>query len=288
MKKLVVVMVTVFAVCAANANVIFNDTFEGGTNTGWYTQINAPVVSTSGNGGSGSASFLYATSAGGYQQFLKYFNGQQVNVGDTITLNWEAKVSAFAAGFSPNILRFGLYNSGGSQISSNVAYSDPALANYKGYSIFATTTRANSSAGDEAYLQVMDRVNANNTLISTSAYALLDTIDDQGNCVEIMGTNAWTATQTLSMTRTADGWEITTVLGGIASNTSYSSITQSYSVVDANPTTSFDAVGIWYSTIGVTTNNFGIDNIELSYTAVPEPMTMVLLASGLLFLRRRK
>ena len=257
--------------------VVFNDTFETGGTSGWFTQTEAPVINTAvGAGGSSRSLQAALRTPGTDQQFLKYFDSQALGVGDSITMQWQMR-STYAAG--GNLLRFGLYNSGGSQIASNVAFSDAALADYTGYSGFINNTR--SSTGAE-YLSIVKRDVSNPTLIAGAAHTSLGVDVTPGHMV--LGNSVFSPTQTFTLTRTASGWDWASELGGLEGHATYTPTSASGSFSDAAAVTTFDTIGIWYTPA----SDIYLDNV--SVTVVPEPATLGLLACAggcMLAMRRR-
>ena len=261
----VVVVAAVMVVPGFGAE-IFNDTFEGGgaTVSGWFSGGPAPVVSTT-VGADGSSQSLKAElrTAGADQQFLKYFDAQSLAVGDSITLQWQVR-SGYSAGANVNLVRVGFYNSGGSQITTDVAYSNAVLANYTGYSAFVNDVRSTN-----ANLTVMERNVGNITLITGAAH--ISTGSGVTPSHTTLGNNVFSPLQTFTMTRTANGWDWAAEMGGLENNlATYPVTATSGSFSDATAVTNFDAVGIWYNTATAVY----LDNISVS-RSVLVPATIV-------------
>ncbi len=250
MKKMVWMGLVMAAVGVAQAGVIFHDDFT--TDDGSWLGDGDLTVS----GGAASSS------ADGDQSFLKYFTPQTLAVGDSIELTWEAKVTSWGA--TQNLGRLGLINSKGTKITGDTAYEDAALSNDTGYGFFVNDLRDNSSPW--ASYVFAKRTVANKVLVATSSFGMiLATVSDT---YSTMGTGTWTPTQTIRMTRTATGWDLYTVMGGVEGKETFPAMTQTAtSIVDASPETTFDGVFFWFNSGAPSGDVSSIRNVTLTVTS---------------------
>ncbi|GAT32639.1 PEP-CTERM protein-sorting domain-containing protein [Terrimicrobium sacchariphilum] len=190
-----------------------------------------------------------------------------INVGDSISmsLSFSGPINATNEAF-----RVGFYDSGNSQLTSNVTASNGSavMKDYTGYSasLGANTTPSASNTFKE-------RSTSNNNLFSSSSYNSFSSPTLAGS---VGSTGSRNLTYTLELVAT-----------GVKMTIDYG--TYSYSYIDTvTPYTNFDTFAIYSEKSTSTTTSPTLTFTNLTISSVPEPSTFVLCALGLgLLLRRR-
>lgn len=254
---------------ASQAGVVYrlNDTvLAGGTGANTFMVQNSQVGSGLSYVGGGSPSLTYTEGAATqFTYFLGYFSAKTLtNLNDSITLSYTltAPAGAFRTQTDSAAFRFGLLNSGGSQISANIATSGTAtFNNYTGYGAFYDPNAATGPSNDG----FKQRTASNSTLMSVSGFTA---ISGAPNTVWTGSTTSITGSYTL--TRVATGLQITSVING------------------GTPQTVTDTSGINYTfdtfsfgTVSGTANNPALVFSDLTISVVPEPSAVALAALGL-------
>lgn len=257
-------LAALLAVSSAPAATLYS---LGGTvldgSPGENTYIARGNTGTSGlsyNGGAPSLTWTGGTVANPTSYVVGYFSSfNLVNLGDSITLSYSiaaGSASAFSTG--DQSFRVGLFNSGGSLISANIAGTgDAALNSYGGYD--ATYRPNGTSTGSDRFYQ---RTVASNNLMTSAAFTAAGT----GITLDSPGTGSFTGSLKLELVAT--GLQITSVINGGPAQ----------SVIDTTGiVTGFDAFS-FQSTVGVANPTFTFSDLTVS--AVPEPSTYALLLCG--------
>ena len=238
---------------ASSAQVLVADDFDDQSPGAWFTHITPPVIVADPDddndgvpaGTDHAVQTTYQTASAG-ASWLRYFTpaGKPARLypGDRLTVEWQAKQSAFHP-TAINRLRFGLVDSKGERISQNEAFDSPVFTGYAGYKWDINNTRDDTFPYNHG---VLTRRGANSgTRISSSTGVieipgLFDTI--------AMAPNEWTPVQRLSLRRENDGWWIETTLGGsISSSSTLPALTTSQQSEDPDAWTSFDGFYLQYS-----------------------------------------
>jgi hypothetical protein len=192
------------------------------------------------------------------------------NLGDTITLSFELTPSS-ASAFNNNsgTFRVGLFNSNGTQLSSNVSGNgDTALNNDTGY---VATYNPRASGTGNVFRQ---RSSGNDNLWDSGRYTTVSGSPDLNS----PGTGTISGTFTLTLVET--GVEITSIINGGAPQ----------SVIDTSGlVTTFDSFSI-FAIAGATNPTLTFSTLSVTFTPIPEPSSAVLLGvsgAALLGFRRR-
>lgn len=200
------------------------------------------------------------------QSFLSYFTPVELEVGDTLQLTWSARLDVFTAG--TNLARFGFYDSKGKHLSGNNAYTHPDLAEYTGIGFWPTNLRADSRNNQKSSISIHYRKNLNPTLVAGTAHG--GRVATAGDAHETMGINQWTPKQTIRLTRTIEGWEVLTRLGGVEGEPELQPNETRYKFpYDEMPQNRFDTVGFWYRTAATATPTVSLRDIELAFQPAP-------------------
>ena len=149
------------------AQTLLDDTFADGSRTNqnlptsaaWYLRGNATSLAA-------SPGQMTYTSNGNVSNIVGYFTGSgtpyTLSVGETMTLSMSLSLSNVPD--IDNVFRFGLFNSGGSQINSDSTnFLSSSFNAYDGYSVWF-----NPSATSAAYT-IRDRIGTNDAIFSSSS-----------------------------------------------------------------------------------------------------------------------
>lgn len=261
MKNLYPILVaTLLAQAVARATTLYSlDTTVLDGNTGENTYYVAQTGSTASLSLDPTPSLTYtmASTAGSLTYMVGYFNSTTLtNVGDKISFSLSyTATSALKA--SDEAFRVGLYNSGGSYMTSNNTSSGSSATN--GYTGYAATFRPSGTPGTGNTFK--ERTGTGNNLFTSSTYTNLGT-----DTFAPIGTGA--VSMTFSAELTAGGLLLTTSYGGNV-----------YSFLDTTPsTTTFDTFAIY----GVdASSSASLIFSNLTVDSVPEPGQMALLIIGL-------
>jgi len=249
----------------AQATVIFEDDFSDGNRNGWFS------FTSSGGTATVASQQLVLTPGTGSISAITYFTPTTLAVGETMTLTFEMSFSAFNN--DSDQFRYGLFNSNGTQISSDLTttVSDAAFNNDTGFAAF-TDTRNNGVNGS---VSLRERDIANNTFWSTSAFTSRATstsdLDGQINVARTFRLELdYTAVNSMTIS--------SSIVGVAGSERSYTT---------ATPFTTVDSLSIFQGNNQATLT---FDNFEVS--VIPEPSTaafgMAAMALVAAFLRRRR
>ena len=256
------------------SQVLLNDNFSDGErltqnlpgSAHWYSG------GLSGNVSAGSDALVFTGDSGGstpgsiHGGGLAYFTAAgspvSLSIGQSMTLSFDysyGQVDQTDWHFG-----FGLYNSGGSRVTTdNTSFNNAVFNAYTGYEaagIFGT-----DPSGLGRYKIAERNLTANN-LLSTTAYTILGS-----NVKQIGGASAGT-TYTASLTLTyADATDMV-----------LSSVIAGQTLVRTNTiglVKSFDTVGIFAPG---TPGTFTFDDVQVAVTSVPEPSALMLVVTGVL------
>lgn len=220
---------------------------------------------------------------------VKQFTPQTLAVGDSLSMSWRLRILTLDN--PANIMRVGFLNSNGVPLTdqANDAYQSTPLASWTG--MFISSQIGNDSSTTISSMNVFERATAGQDRWVTGTGATNIYSDSTTSYHEILSTSEWTPVQTLSITRTATGYDVTTTLGGSIGTGGLSALTNNFNVASAS-LASFDAIGLWYDHADSGNNAMYIDDVLVEYTAVPEPGAYALiggfLALSWVMVRRRK
>jgi hypothetical protein len=196
-----------------------------------------------------------------------YFSAQSLaNDGDSITLSFT--VTPLDASATAQSFRFGLFNSGGTQVLHNLvgANSNSGFLDTMGY--FSVWNQGNSA---NATLYARIEGNANPASSNAPGAAVIYT-DPTGSVTLTQGT---TYDMTFTIARdSATQYSLTSSIGSAV-------ISATTTTINA---TSFDTVAFMNTPTGI--DSFAFSNLQVEI--VPEPATMLLLGLGSLGLLKRK
>jgi hypothetical protein len=265
--------------CPSQAAVLYdlNSTvLDGSAGENTFMVQNTQAGSGLSYSGGGSPSLTY-TEGGitSFTYFLGYYTPVTLtNLNDSITFSFTLTASANAFSNVNNTnsagLRIGLLNSGGSQITENVAGNgSTTFNNYEGYAAFYDPYATVGS--NDRFKQ---RTASSSSLMGTGGFA-----------TDVSTTNTvWTGSPTsitgsFTLTRVADGLQITSVINGGTPQT----VIDTSGINFTFDTFSFAAVAGSSTTPIVTFSDLTIT------TTVPEPSAIALLAlgCGVILLRSR-
>lgn len=236
---------------------------SAGENTFFVSNSQASPSGLAYNSGTPSLTWTEGASSS-FTYLVGYFNSSTlINTGDSISLSFAIAPSSVSAFSSADLsLRLGLFNSGGSKLTANVASAGAAsLSAYTGY-MGAYRPNGTTSAADSFY----QRTGTNTNLMATGAYSLVS------GSPTLVSPGTGNITGTLTFTLVPTGLEIRSVINGGAAQ----------SVIDTSGLVStFDSFS-FFATSGNTNATFTFT--DLSVSTVPEPSTYALLAGGLCIL----
>jgi hypothetical protein len=264
------VLVTLFVASAAQAQVtLINDSFNDGGRTDGADPLDAQWHLISSNAVTASTAFnrltLTSTDAGiTHPHAITHFTPTSLGVGETLALSFDFNSIKTSAN-NNNRIRFGFYNSAGTQQNSDLLSTDVGTLYQDdlGYSVWAPRNITGSPVA--LYARNTDAT-ANTTPISLTANTAIPGATT--NAVEDTSAPTFSASASLSMTRTILGYDYTVNYGATSFSGSITTVT----------TFSFDMLDIWSINDINSGNSFAIDNVLLSYTAIPEPSAFAVLA----------
>jgi autotransporter-associated beta strand protein len=238
---------------ASSAQVLAADDFDDQSHGGWFTHITPPVIVADPDddddgvpaGTDHALQTTYQAASAG-ASWLRYFTpaGKPASLypGDRLTIEWQAKQSAFHP-TAINRLRFGLVDSKGERISQNEAFDSPVFTGYAGYKWDINNTTDDTFPYAHGVL-TRRGANAGTRISSSTGVIEIPGLFD----MIAMAPNEWTPVQRLSMRRENDGWFIETTLGGsISSSSTLPALTTSQQSKDPEAWTSFDGFYLQYS-----------------------------------------
>jgi hypothetical protein len=290
-------LASVFGVCmtalSASAVVVVDDQFNDGDRTNgvdpldtpWYTTTNGPAsfVGVDGNGRFKIETNI--TSPTGFNPVPStVFTPQTLNVGDKLRLSFESVLTSPLTGGTSNVFRFGLYNSNGTTLTNDIISPPNSTPNTggvfngdAGYTVYAPTNQAGT-------VNLLPRGSANaNYSISGAAHGS----PLPGSAAIGVIPSGTVTNHVLELIRTATGYSYYVEHAGVSFTGSTTNVTTStfdqiqlIAQISA-PSSQANPDGIFQS--------LALDNINVVYTPVPEPTTLVsLAAASLIGLRRRR
>jgi hypothetical protein len=241
-----------------------SDNFNDGDRNGWYF-TNGPTVSAVGNELVVSTT---STSTSIFRRIAGEFSSQTLtNVGDTITLSMDFKLTDFTVANVNRAFRFGLFTTNATSLTADSTTSAEAtvtaLSDDKGYFV-----GIGQGTGTSA-LQREDGTGASFMAGSDAPTLLAGTttvLDQNWHSVVLKITKDTASTVLLDFN--LDGGAIEMSNGG--STTVYAT---------------FNNIGL---SNGSSNTDFVVDNVVVDFTAIPEPATLSILALGALAALRRK
>jgi hypothetical protein len=257
-------LVTALALPIGAQTVLLNDTFSDGAkndqdltgSAAWYLGAASGVASsvvagelvTTRTGTTGVSHQLTAFyTSSGVPQVL--WPGTSISLSFRIYIASGAGITA-----AQNLLRFGLFNSGGNRISIDTTLvngDDTAFNNWLGYSAWVGV-----GTGSSVEATLRERTSANTTLFSSAANSTLQTL----GATTPVALNTYV---TGKLTLTNNG----TTLGYGGSIGSYN-----FSGADATPsTTNFDSVALFISSAALSSGGHKIDDVTVTVFVPPAP-----------------
>lgn len=255
----------------------------------WYSSSNLASL----NAGSGALVRTGTNSALTY--FTSSASPQILSVGDSLRFNFNISFAGSAPAAPANsFFRVGAYNSfatssdtnastTATRISAdNLSNSNATYTDYSGYMIgVAFSPTAAGSA------RMYEKISNSTTTSLFSIGANMSAISPNGGTdLNFVIGNTYSATYLL--TRTSTGIDVSLSYDGtfIDSGSNSVSATQSTSFSDTTPVYTFDTFAFHQGDGSITSTT--LDNFVVTYTAIPEPSTylMVLLAGGILAVAR--
>jgi len=300
-------------VVSAQSAVLIDEVFDtgynrtlnniAGTNMAWFkSRSNASATITTGNPGSLSFS---ASTNNGADAYFGYFTDPAANfsiggtsssvnnghlllgVGDTLFASVTFYLTTMPSDTSTAALRFGLFDTyiGRSMNDFNGGASSSMFTNNPGFATFVTLQSASTNNGVSIYRHTGF---TNTGLMGTSAD--FTQIDGSIGGTSVGATSGEKLTMKFSVSRPSAGeWDISSEL----IDTLTSSLLQGGSVSTSDGVSSFSYIGVRLPRMPDST--FGpvvFSDLNVSVSAIPEPSTLVLAASGLalaiMAIRRRR
>lgn len=259
---------------SAQGTVLLNDTFADGSRTNQNLPTSAAFYygatpSTAGLSVVDSAlQFSYNTNTGILSQAVAYFTDSgspiTLSVGDVLATS--ISFSAANISNSPDALRIGFFNSGGSRVSADyTGISSPSFNAYTGYAFSTNLNSAGSNSG-----KIVQRTGTNNGLYTSAAFT---------NLKSSLKPVGYAANTVYTLT-----FEVEALSGSQMEITFSDSLGNVYSVIDTTAVfNAFDTLGIYLTNGTFATNSYTIDNVVVAYSPVPEPSALALGALGSLF-----
>ncbi len=245
-------------VAPAGAAVIYSDNFSDGNRNGWY------AFTATGGTATVPSDAMVLTQGTGSTAVISYFTPTTLTPGQTMTLTFDFQTSSTGSAD----IRFGLFNSQGSQINTDLAAtSNAAFNNDLGYGGFQFL-----NSGDQEQ-RIQRRNSGNDTFWTTATFS---------NLVNSISTITLAANTMSSATLTIDYVS----LGNMTISTDFAGTTRTVNIT-SNIITTFDSVSIFRQ--GGNSSTLTVDNVVVS--VVPEPSTWALLAGAgtfVMILRRRR
>ena len=235
---------------------ILDDTFtDGGRTNGtdaldsqWYFMANATPTSADVTGGELVLGTTSTGVAGTNPHAVTTFPSQTLATGHTLTMSFNFKSNAAA---NSTGIRFGIYNSGGTNLSGDLYANPPApgttFQNDLGYSVFAP------HQGTQAITLYSRPANSTANTVQLAAAANTNVINNSTSVAT--ATNATsTYSASLALSRTASGYNYTVTYAGTTFSGSTTNVT----------TSTFDTLAIFAIEAG---NNFlTLDNVKIVLT----------------------
>jgi len=260
-------VITVLTVTPAQGVVLYDLStvvLDGGAGENTYLISNgmAPPAGLAYNSATPSLTYTGGTNSN-YTYMVGYFTSSNlVNEGDSITLSYSLTPSSNIAftGSNEQNFRVGLYNSGGSKITSNPAGTgDAAFNTSTGY---MATYRPRGTVG--AANSIYQRTSSNVILVGTGAHTLVD------GAPTLVSPGTGNISGSLTLTRVSTGVQIESVINGGAAQ----------SVIDTSGlVTTFDTFSI-FGISGDTNPTFTFSTLSITTASVPEPSRYLLLTGA--------
>lgn len=248
-----------------HATLLLNDTFSDGArnDADLPTSGNWVMVGTGVTGGTATTTVvngaLVAKSNASFS-LTTYFNSTALGIGQTITLSFSLTTD-FKGDAAADSFRFGLFNSGGSTLASDVSATNGSNAAFDAWTGYSFWSPYGSVTGTTS--SIRERTGTNYILYNATANPSRDTVDyTSGNLV-----NATAYLGSFSITNNGSSLTISATLG----NT-----TQTWT--DTSPTaTTFDSLSFFVGGTPIGTGgSFTLDNVKVE--VIPEPSSALLLA----------
>lgn len=265
-----------------HAVVLLNDTFSDGDRTNQSLPGSARWVLVGGGGDTKSSEVssgaLVTTSSATVTVTAAFAGsgGHSLSIGETLTLTFDF-VANFNGVSSADAFRFGIFDSNGSQISSDANGGNGSNASFNQWDGFSFwTPYGNPSDSPQAALR--GRTGTDNILWASGANSTLTSSAYPSDTI----VNGTTYTGLLSITRTTTGLDITGGMGGLT-------LTHSVLASHASFTDTFDSISFFAggSPIGAT-GSFTLDNVTVQITPEPSMALLSGLGVALLALRRSR
>lgn len=245
-----------------SSNAILDDAFtDGGRTNGtdaldsqWYFLANATPTSAGVTGGELLLGTTSAAVVGTNPHAVTTFPSETLATGETLTLSFNFKSTGAA---SATGIRFGLYNSGGTNLTGDI-YSNPpttgtVFQNDLGYSVFAP------HQGTQAITLYSRPANSTANTVQLAAAANTTVINNSTNVATATNTTA-TYTASLALERTTGGYDYTVSYAGTSFSGSTTTVT----------TSTFDTLAIF----GIEGPNafLTLDNVQVSVSSGSLPL----------------
>lgn len=252
----------------AHAAVIVNDGFTDGARTdgadaqdlAWYvaqggtlTIVNDTTI------GSGNAMQIFWNGAAFAGAVGVMGSAVTLNDGDSLTLSFSWRFSTLNASNQSSGVRFGIHSSFGTVTTADSQTPNPRL-NDKGYVVMTNPGLASSTGTG-----IFRETGGNNEVAAGSDLTAIGTSGDSINALMAAQTASF------SLARSGNSLSLTTNISGQAPATA----------TDNSPLTyTYDQLYIGLGNIA--TRQWNIDNVQLTYTPVPEPAPIALSLLGMI------
>jgi len=241
----------------ADAVLLLNDTFSDGerltqnlpTSARWFTGGATGTVTSSASG------LTFTDTSPTKATAMAYFSPSTLSIGQSITLSFNYQFQTVAN--SDNAFMFGLYNSGGSRLTTDgLGFNNALFNNYTGVATSGVFGVDPSGPGRD---HIEARFEGGNNLLSIGTYEEGEQYKQSG-----AATPGTLYAASMQVTRTAEGVTVESKVGN-------TDIVQNFSGTNL---AKFDAVGIFSNG---STGSFTVDGVKVELTGLPEPSSFLAL-----------